>query len=203
MLLCQLFIRIVLLFFSLSYENPIIKIKGDVFLKPYSDSKFIGSIDRVKDVFGKDLLDYDNSILIKFRNENISCHCDRCFNNFWKEVKKSFDIVKENNFKDNEKDYLIKNDSTTFILECHETGPEIIFNIIENVSYILSIITNILVIYNLYQNNGSKNNNSKRTEIFIKSDNDEFHIKTDENVDVDKKVEVYIKKLFENKKLKK
>ena len=54
----------------------------------YSDNKFIGSIDRAKKMFDDDSLDYDNSLLIKFSSQNVSCHCVKHFRDFWEKVEK-------------------------------------------------------------------------------------------------------------------
>jgi hypothetical protein len=163
----------------------------------YSDNKFIGSIDRAKKMFDDDSLDYDNSLLIKFSSQNVSCHCVKHFRDFWEKVEKNFNIIREKEYG-NEKDFLINKDSIKFVLESHETGPEIIIVIdLSNVD--LGVIIGIVsLIYSCFSNqstnkkieNGFKelHQDDKKILSLVKSKNDEISSK-DENIgDVIKKV---------------
>ncbi len=80
------------------------------------------SIDRAVSLLGS-RLDYGNYVCLKIRPENGGCCCFHCWPFTWQEVNKA--IAPFGPIQD-EGDVLIKTDDGSFVLECHESGPEII-----------------------------------------------------------------------------
>jgi hypothetical protein len=80
------------------------------------------SIDRAVALLGTPR-DYDDYVLFKVRPVSSGCCCFHCWPITWAELNEY--IYPSGPVKD-EGDALVKKDSAVFVLECHESGPEII-----------------------------------------------------------------------------
>jgi hypothetical protein len=67
--------------------------------------------------------DHENFVIIKLEPEPRSCCCFHCWPMTWSAI--NHQIAPSGPIKD-EADVLIKRDDHEFVLECHESGPEIV-----------------------------------------------------------------------------
>lgn len=88
-------------------------------------NKFCQSIERAKFLLGMNS-DHEDYLLIKIEPVKKSCCCFHCWPTTWKTVNEH---IKPNGPLEDEGDVLVNTGEGNYILECHESGPEIIVKI--------------------------------------------------------------------------
>jgi hypothetical protein len=86
------------------------------------ETKLKSSIDRAISLLGSEQ-DYGKYVCLKIAPETGGCCCFHCWPNTWQEVNQAirpFGPIKD------EGDVLIDTEDGRFVLECHESGPEIV-----------------------------------------------------------------------------
>ncbi len=84
--------------------------------------------------------DYDNYIVFKIKPLLGGCCCFHCYPELWKKINS---FIEPFGPIEDEGDVLIGNDNNKFVLECHESGPEII-TYIDVAGDLFTIITPIV-----------------------------------------------------------
>jgi len=108
------------------WGHPIgkVKVRGEVSKEGVKMNGFHRSFERAIDISGWDR--DDDYCIIKVK-PNFGCCCFHHWHEAWIEIG---NIIKIPDFGDKkEGDILIKKNNEEFVLQCHETGPEFIFNI--------------------------------------------------------------------------
>jgi hypothetical protein len=113
---------------------------------------FVGSIDRATKLLNTPPC-YSDYILIKITPERSGCCCLNHWSNTWQTVDEYIypDGPVRGGQTRNEGDVLIHKGGTSFVLECHETGPEIVIYlgvIVITAEFIKSVADLIAVILN-------------------------------------------------------
>ena len=106
------------------------------------------SIKRAQHLFNA-LGSIDDYISIKLKPLNGECCCFHCWPHTWYEVNR---FIQPNGPLQDEGDVLIKDNDYEYVLECHESGPEIIVLIDRIVNYSSFIISITGLIITLLQN---------------------------------------------------
>ena len=84
----------------------------------------------------------DNYVSIKIKPINGNCCCFHCWPSTWEEINK---LISPYGPLEDEGDVLIKNENVVFVLECHESGPEIIsIDTITNLANFLVTATGLI-----------------------------------------------------------
>lgn len=97
--------------------------------------------------------EYDEYILFKIVPSNAGCCCLRCMPEMWNSIKKyidkdEFGCDEYNHYIDkNEAEFLIEKDNVKVVLECHESGPELIVNGLSISLTTVSIIVTLVGIF--------------------------------------------------------
>ncbi len=106
------------------------------------------SIERAQKLFGHNKSDVENFYSIKIKPEHGGCCCFHCWPHTWQKINKQ---IQPNGPLKDEGDVLIKDDGYEFVLECHESGPEIVVLIDRVVNYSGFIISIVGLIITLLQ----------------------------------------------------
>jgi hypothetical protein len=80
------------------------------------------SIERAKALLGEPRPD-DDVVVLKLQPEPQACCCFHCWPGIWGEVTH---FLAEHGRMEDEGDLLVKTDGGSYVLECHESGPEIV-----------------------------------------------------------------------------
>ena len=105
------------------------------------------SINRAKNLF-KTSNQKEDFISIKIKPKEGGCCCFHCWPSTWDEVN---EYIKPNSYIEDEGDALVKTIDYEYVLECHESGPEIIIIIDRIVNYSAFIISLTGLIITLLQ----------------------------------------------------
>lgn len=106
------------------------------------NTKLQASIDRAIPLL-RTSRNYDEYVCLKIAPEAGGCCCFHCWPYTWKEVNKTIEPFGP---IEDEGDVLIETGDGAFVLECHESGPEIVTAINAGVDLIRSIIDLVVTI---------------------------------------------------------
>lgn len=118
------------------------------------------SINRAEKLF-KSSNEKEKFISIKIKPKEGGCCCFHCWPSTWEEVN---EYIKPNSHIEDEGDALIKTTDYEYVLECHESGPEIVILIDRIVNYSAFIISLTGLIITLLQRR-DKDHKKQRFEI--------------------------------------
>jgi hypothetical protein len=91
----------------------------------------------------------DNYFSIKIKPSHGGCCCFHCWPHTWREVNT---FIQPSGPLEDEGDVLVKNENNEYVLECHESGPEIIVLIDRIINYSSFVISVAGLIIALLQN---------------------------------------------------
>jgi hypothetical protein len=116
------------------------------------------SIDRAMNLL-KTPNNYEKYISIKIKpKQELSCCCFHCWPYTWKAINS---MISQYGIIEDEGDVLIGEGEDRFILECHESGPEIIVYVPIGIAA-LTLITNIInLIINIIKNRQKEKSSSR------------------------------------------
>ena len=101
------------------------------------------SFDRAIKLLGDD---YEASDVISIKLKSDSCWCFKHKPVLWKEINK---VLGSQGPIQNEGDLLLKVEGEAYVLQCHETGPEICMVVTASLSLITAVISLIVTMVNL------------------------------------------------------
>ena len=125
------------------------------------DYKLRNSIDRATRLLNVPN-NYDNYLSIKLTPVPSQCCCFHCWPETWDRIN---EYIKPNGPIPDEGDALIIEDEVKYVLQCHESGPEIIANIALTTAWLVlskSIIDLIITFIKLLSNEKRKSPSSLR-----------------------------------------
>lgn len=142
------------------------------------DSKLKLSIDRANALIGRSNPIYEHFLSLKITPENTSCCCFHCWPETWHNVNR---YIHPYGPLMDEGDVLLGDGENRFVLQCHESGPEIVLYLgLATASLVLvkSVVELITVFLKSLQNERGKTPSKVHLtkRVFINGEYEEEHI---------------------------